>query len=124
MTSPATGDCGTGDSIVQISVTGRHVEVTEDVKEYAEKKMAKLPRYYDRVQAIQVILDHESENFAVEVIVSAQGTNPIIARDVGPDTFALIDGLADKLERQLTKLKERFRNRKHLNKKTDKYEAT
>lgn len=102
-----------------ISCTGRHVEVTPDVREYAEKKMAKMPRYYDRIQAIEVVLDHESDNFSVEVIASADG-QPFVAREVGPDTFALIDLVADKLERQLVKHKERYRNRKHLGRRPDK----
>ena len=104
---------------MQISVTGRHVEVTADVKAYAEKKMGKMPRYYDRIQAIEVVLDHESDSFSVEVIISADG-NPFVAREVGPDTFALIDLVADTLERQLVKHKERYRNRKHMGKRPDK----
>lgn len=107
---------------MKISVTGRHVEVTDDVKTYAEKKMAKMPRYYDRIQAIDVVLDHESGNFSVEVIISADG-NPIVAHEVGPDTFALIDLVSDKLERQLVKHKERFRNRKHTGRRPEKEET-
>ncbi len=102
-----------------VSISGRHVEVTPDVREYAERKMAKMPRYYDRIQAIEVILDHESEHFSVEVVISADGA-PFVAREVGPDTFALIDLVSDKLERQLTKHKERFRNRKHMSPRPDK----
>jgi putative sigma-54 modulation protein len=109
----------TGGVLLQISFSGRHVEVSNDVKAYAEKKMAKMPRYYDRIRAIDVVLDHESDNFSVEVIISADG-NPFVAREVGPDTFALIDAVADKLERQLVKHKERFRNRKHLGQRPDK----
>lgn len=107
---------------MQISVTGRHVEATDDVKEYAEKKLSRLPRFYDRIQAIDVILDHESENFTVEVIVSADGA-PFVAREAGPDTFALIDLTVDKLERQLTRHKEKFRNRKHTARKPDRFET-
>ncbi len=107
-----------GGSLLQFSFSGRHVEVSPDVKAYAKKKLLKMPRYYDRIQAIEVVLDHESDNFSVEVIVSADG-NPIVARDVGPDTFALIDIVADKVERQLVKHKERFRNRKHLGQRPD-----
>jgi putative sigma-54 modulation protein len=107
---------------VQISVTGRHVEVTTDVKEYADKKLARLPRFYDRIRSVEVILGHESENFTVEVIVTADG-NPFVAQEAGPDTFALIDRIVDKLERQLTRHKERFRNRKHTGAKLDRFET-
>lgn len=109
---------------MQISVTGRHVNVTEEVKAYAREKASKLPRFYDRVQAIEVILDVEGDSFTIDMIVSAEGRNHFIAHEVGPDTFALIDLITDKLERQLTRHKERFRNRKHLAKKLDKFEET
>jgi putative sigma-54 modulation protein len=98
---------------VQLSVTGRHVEVTEEVKRYAQGKALKLPKYYDRIQAIEIILGHESDLFSVEIIVNSEGRRLFVAHEAGPDTFALIDAAVDKLERQLTRHKERVRNRKH-----------
>jgi putative sigma-54 modulation protein len=46
---------------VQIHLTGRHVELTDDVRDYIHSKMARLPRFYDRVHAVEVVLDHESD---------------------------------------------------------------
>ena len=98
---------------MQISVTGRHVDVTNDVKEYAHEKVSKLPRFFDRVQSAEVILDHTAGNFSVGIIIRADRTDPFIAHESGPDTRALIDVLTDKLGRQLRRHKERLRNRKH-----------
>ncbi len=109
---------------MQISVTGRHVNVTEEVKEYAEQKAGKLVRFYDRIQAIEVVLDVEGDDFTIDMIATAEGRNNFIAHEAGPDTFALIDLITDKLGRQLKRHKERFRNRKHLVKDTDKFEET
>ena len=109
---------------MQISVTGRHVNVTEEVKSYAAEKAGKLPRFYDRVQAIEVILDHEGDDFTVDMIVTAEGRNHFIAHEAGPDTFALIDLIVDKLERQLRRHKERFRNRKHSARGVDKFDES
>lgn len=105
---------------MQVVVTGRHVNVTEEVKAYAAQKAEKLPRFYDRVQSIEVVLDAEGDDFAVDMIVTA-GRNNFIAHETGADMFALIDLIVDKLERQLTRHKEKFRNRKHLAKKVDKF---
>ncbi|HNQ24633.1 MAG TPA: ribosome-associated translation inhibitor RaiA [Phycisphaerae bacterium] len=102
----------TGRHNVQITVTGRHVEVTEDVRVYALEKADKLPRYFDRVQSIEIVLGHESEQFTAEMIVRAEGKPPLVGREAGPDTFALIDLLVDKMERQLTRHKERARDHK------------
>ena len=98
--------------------------VTEEVKSYAAEKAGKLPRFYDRVQAIEVILDHEGDDFTVDMIVRAEGKSHFIAHESGPDTFALIDLIVDKLERQLRQHKERFRNRKHSARNVDKFEES
>jgi len=97
---------------VRISVTGRHVEVGNEVEEYIRGKAGRLTKYYDRIHEIEVVLDHESEQFSAEMIVRADHKQTFVARGTGPDTFALIDTILDKLERQLTKHKEKRRNRK------------
>ncbi len=93
-----------------ITVTGRHVTVSDEVRQHAENKAGKLPRYYDRIQAIDIVLGHESEQFSAEMIVRADGGGPFIAKEIGPDTFVLIDQLVERLERQLTKHKEQRRS--------------
>ena len=98
---------------MHITVTGRHVEVSADVRGYAEQKVARLPRYYDRLNSVEVILDHESDEFTVEMIAKADGSPPFVAKEAGPDTFALIDLSVDKLERQLVRHKEKCRSPKH-----------
>lgn len=98
---------------MQIQVTARHVEVTDDVKDYANSKANKLTRFYDRIHEIDVVLDHEAEQFSVEMIVRADRKHTFVARETGPDTFVLIDVVIGRLERQLTKHKEKSRSRKH-----------
>lgn len=98
---------------MQIQVTGRHVEITDDVRDYVRDKVAKLPRFYDRIHEVEVVLDHESEQFTAEMIVRAGRKHTFVARETGPDTFTLIDLVIEKLERQLTRQKEKYRNRKH-----------
>ncbi len=98
---------------MQISVTGRHVEVSDEVREYAQAKGGKLPRFYHRISSIEFVLDHESDHLTAEVIVKADGTHEFVARETGPDPLTLIDVIVDKVERQLTKHKEKFRDRRH-----------
>lgn len=102
---------------MQITVTGRHVKVTDDVKTYAKEKAEKLLRFYDRIQAIEIILDHQADEFTVEILVNAGARNEFLGKGSGPDTFGIIDVASDKVERQITKHKERFRNRMHVNRK-------
>ncbi len=108
---------------VNILVTGRHVEVSDDVRAYAESKVSKLPRYYDRIHEIEVVFDHESEQFTTEMIVRADHRHTFVVTEAGPDTYALIDLCVEKLERQLTRHKEKRRNRKHEGKGTQRSEG-
>ena len=98
---------------MQIRVTGRHVEVNDEIRDYVDAKANKLPRFYDRIHEIEVVLGRESEQFTAEIIVRVDNKHTFVASDSGSDRFALVDTIVDKLERQLTKHKEKNRNHKH-----------
>ena len=96
-----------------VTISGRHMDVTEALKSYAEQKVGKLSKYYDRIQEIEVIMDAHKDATRVEVIVNAEHNAIFIAHHDQGDAYACIDGCVDKLERQLTDHKEKHRNRKH-----------
>ena len=96
-----------------VTISGRHMEVTEALKNYAEQKANKLTKYFDRIQEIEVIMDAGKDNISVEFIVNAEHNNIFIANHGQGDAYACIDAVTDKLERQLTDHKEKLRNRKH-----------
>lgn len=98
---------------MDIMVSGRHMDITDAIRAYAEEKVAKLPRYFDRVQQIEVIVCKADKHHELEVIVHADKTDPFICKVEGEDLYACIDEAVDKLERQLTDHKDRLRNRKH-----------
>lgn len=102
---------------VQISITERHTSTTDEVKDYAREKAGKLLRYYDRISAIDVVLDGAQDQNMVEMIVRVDGSENFIAHDANGDFFAGVDVVVDRLERQLTRLKEKLRNRKHMARK-------
>ena len=107
---------------MQISITGRHVSISPAVKAYAQRKAEKLLRHYDRIQSIEIIIDKQSDNYTVDAIVGAAGTSPFVGRESAPETLAAIDLLMDKMTRQLTRHKERSRNRKHLGRNVERFE--
>jgi len=98
---------------------GRHVKITDDFRGFIAEKAAKLTRYYDRIQSVETIVDLESDLVSVEMIVTAAGAGKFVAKEVGTDTRACVDLLMDKMGRQLTRHKEKHRNRKHLAKKVE-----
>jgi len=98
---------------VTVVVSSRHMEISPALKSFAEQKVMKLTRYYDRIQEIEVVLDAAKDQMKVEIIVNAEHKNMFIAHQDGPDAYANIDECIDKLERQLTDHKTKVRNRKH-----------
>lgn len=103
-----------------VTVVGRHMEVTEALKTYAEQKAAKLEKYYDLIQEIEVVLENNKDVQRVEMIVNAEHRNIFVAHHNEGDAYACIDACVHKLERQLTEHKKKFRNRKHPQEETPK----
>ena len=96
-----------------VTISSRHMDVTEPLKSYAEQKANKLTKYYDRIQEIEVVMDASKDGTRVEVIVNAEHNAIFIAHHQQGDAYACIDGCVDKLERQLSDHKKKVRNRKH-----------
>ena len=96
-----------------VTISSRHMDVTEPMKTYAEQKASKLNKYYDRIQEIEVIFDNGKDTTRVEMIVNAEHKNLFVVHHDDPDAYAGVDGCVDKLERQLSEHKKKYRNRKH-----------
>ena len=97
---------------MEILITGRHVEVSEELRAYIQEKANKLTRYYDRIHEIEVVIHHASEQFTADMIVRVDQKHTFVASETGPDTVALIDIIEEKIERQLKKYKEKVRAKK------------
>jgi putative sigma-54 modulation protein len=98
---------------VIVTISSRHMDVTEAMKTFAEQKANKLSKYYDLIQEIEVIFDAGKDRTKVEMIVNAEHKNMFIANHEQGDAYACIDACVEKLERQLTEHKKKHRNRKH-----------
>ena len=97
------------------TMTGRHVEITEAMRTHAEEKTAKLPRYFDSINQIEVIVEgNDGGHPCVEIIARGEHSIVLVAKESGDDTYACIDLAVHKLERQLRKKKEKQRNNKHI----------
>ena len=95
---------------MEITISGRHQKVTPVMKKYAHEKAEKLRKYFDRIGQVEVILECEGDGYASEMIVSAKRGKRIVARAADDDMFASIDLMVDKMERQLTKHKEKLKS--------------
>jgi putative sigma-54 modulation protein len=99
---------------VQLTVTGRHLQISDEMKGYAETKAGRLPHFYDRLESAEVVLDHINATFTVEIVARADHKHVFVAHAQGGDFHEAYDIAIDKIGRQLARHKERMRNRKHV----------
>ncbi len=85
---------------MNIDVTFRKVDTTQAIKRYAEDKVARLQRLLRQPMKAKITLSLEKLRHVAEVRLSS-GSEHIEAREVSPDLYASIDGVIDKLERQI-----------------------
>jgi putative sigma-54 modulation protein len=97
---------------MQINISGHHVEVTEALKDYVHSKVEKLERHFDNITNVQVTLTVEKLVQKAEATIHASGAE-LHANADDENMYAAIDGLTDKLDRQLLKHKEKMNNHRH-----------
>jgi putative sigma-54 modulation protein len=93
---------------MQITISGHHVEVTPALKYYVLSKFDRLQRHFDQITNTHVTLIVEKLVQKAEATIHVSGAD-IFATADSEDMYAAIDLLADKLDRQLIKHKEKSR---------------
>lgn len=96
---------------MNIVVNARHMNVTEPIRQYIEGKVSKLPKFYDSIQSIEVILDHEADQATVEIVVLARRKHTFVAHHRDDDMYACVDQCLDKITQQLRRFKDKVRDR-------------
>lgn len=103
---------------MQFVVKGKNLQLTEALKEYAEKKLATIKKYFDHIIEVDVTLSVKdskdiSRSRVCEVTVWAKSVGtPIHGRSASEDLYASIDIVAEKIERQVKKYKEKLTNKR------------
>ncbi|ART80809.1 ribosome hibernation promoting factor [Oceanisphaera avium] len=95
---------------MQINLTGHHVEITESLRDYVNNKFAKLERHFDNITIVHVVLTLEKLQQIAEAKIHLSG-GEIFATCQQEDMYAAIDGLFDKLDRQVIKHKEKLKQK-------------
>lgn len=99
--------------MMQLRVQGVNFELTDDVREYAEKKVSRLEKFFQRIQKADVELVQEKARFKAEGTLRVPG-HIIRAEMSGAGVYDVIDLLVDKLERQIQRYKEHFVERRRV----------
>ena len=91
------------------------MDLTQPIREYIERKMARLPHFFDRVQEIRVVLERIPNGFHVEVMSNVERHADFVANTFHRDLYAGIDLATDRAVRQLHEWKDRVRGaKKHV----------
>src|SRR5262249_40431224 len=91
---------------MHITTTARHLDVDGAVKEFIEKRLAKLEHFTQDIREAHVILSLEKYRYTAEIILRLN-RHELMAREETGDALASVDRAVDNLEGQLRKWKER-----------------
>ncbi|PKL43778.1 MAG: ribosomal subunit interface protein [Candidatus Riflebacteria bacterium HGW-Riflebacteria-1] len=111
---------------MQFVIKGKNLQLTDALKDYAEKKLTTITKYFDHIVEVDVTLSVKdskdiSRSRVCEVTVWAKSIgNPIHGKAASEDLYASIDIVAEKIERQVKKFKEKITGRRRNSKGADK----
>ena len=101
---------------MRIVVNGRNIEITDAIKAYVKEKMNKVATHYDQIQGIEVVLSVIKNPSAtgkhVAEVACKLPSETIHCEEAAESMYASIDLLADKLNRQVQKYKDKTNIRK------------
>jgi putative sigma-54 modulation protein len=91
---------------MNLSVSGHHLEVTSAIRTYVHAKLERVSRHFDHVIDAHVILTVDKLRQKAEVTLHVRGKD-LHCECEDADLYAAIDLLADKLDRQVLRYKDK-----------------
>ncbi|MCF8011488.1 MAG: ribosome-associated translation inhibitor RaiA [Clostridiales bacterium] len=107
---------------MQVVVRGRNVELTNALKEYAEKRVRKLEKFFDNLGDAQVAMNVENQSHKVEITIPVNGMILRGEESTG-DMYYSVDMVVEKLEKQVEKYKGKLYKRRSYQDKAEKAAA-
>jgi putative sigma-54 modulation protein len=106
-----------GACFMNLLLTGQHVDISPSIREYVETKLERVIRHFDQIIDIAVVLGVEKpsekdKRQRAEVNLRVKG-NVIHIEHYAEDLYAAIDGLVDKLDRQVVRHKDKVQSHKN-----------
>ena len=96
---------------MNLHLTGHHIEITAAMRDYITAKLGRITRHFDHVIDVNVIVSVEKLTQKIEANVHLSGKD-IFVESHNADLYAAIDTLADKLDRQIIRHKEKNAERR------------
>jgi putative sigma-54 modulation protein len=97
---------------MSLSIQGHHIDVTPALREYVKTKLDRIRRHFDQVIDVSAVLGVEKLQQKAEVTLHVKGKD-LFAEAVDTDLYAAIDIVADRLDRQVLKYKNKRQDHQH-----------
>lgn len=94
---------------MNLQISGHHLEITPAIHDYVTGKLERVTRHFDNVIDVNVILSVDKLKQKAEVTVHLSGKD-VFVKSTDEDLYAAIDSLADKLDRQIQKHKQKIQD--------------
>jgi putative sigma-54 modulation protein len=91
---------------MNLQFTGHHLEVTPALREYVQSKLSRISNHFDHVIDVKITMRVEKLAQKVEATLHVPG-NDLHAECADENMYSAIDLLADKLDRQVLRHKEK-----------------
>ena len=94
---------------MNLHISGHHLEITPAIHDYVTGKLERVTRHFDNVIDVNVIFSVDKLKQKAEVTVHLSGKD-IYVEAIEDDLYAAIDIMADKLDRQIQKHKQKLQD--------------
>jgi putative sigma-54 modulation protein len=96
---------------METRITARHFNLTPELKEFCEKQISRLERYFDRIIHCHLILDLEKSRMTAELKLKVHGT-ALNSKESSFDMHISVEKVLSKMEVQLKKYKAKLKDKK------------
>ena len=97
---------------MKITITGRHLKITDDIRDYLQKRADKIETRFGPMLELHVVITAEKHRFDTEMNVTAARA-AFHAESQTHDLFTSLDAVTDKIFSQIRRYKERVKDRRH-----------
>lgn len=91
---------------MELQIAARHMVLTSALVDFIHKKIQRVKKYFDDINAVHVVLECEKYRQTAQIILHVSG-NTFRAKETAGDLYSALDLVSDKIDMQLKKFKER-----------------
>jgi putative sigma-54 modulation protein len=99
-----------GVKFVQIKLSVRHGQLSEEKQNHIRAKAEKLLHYFERLTMIEILVDLKKEEPHVECLVQAEHKHDFVASERNLEVLTAVDAVLGKVEAQIRKYKEKIQD--------------